>query len=36
VKLIVAVLLNFLLSLSCAAAETSQTPKPAQTFAELQ
>ena len=35
-KLVVAALLNFLLSLSCVAAETSQTPKPAQSIAELQ
>lgn len=35
-KLIVAALLNFLLSLSCVAVETRQTPKPAQSIAELQ
>jgi len=36
VKLVVAALLNFLLSLSCVATETSQTPKPAQSIGELQ
>ena len=35
-KLVVAALLNFLLSLSCVATETSQTPKPAQSIGELQ
>ena len=35
-KLIVAALLNFLLSVSYVAAETSQTSKPAQSIAELQ